>query len=79
MATRAYLHDSSDTEVVVRIAWAMEVIGDRAAAVKYLSLAIDLGYRIEELSNFPNKSDLLAEKEIVRKIEQRAIPDTNIK
>jgi hypothetical protein len=66
MADAALAITEDDTQVLVTLVFAMEDIGDRQSAVKYLSRAIELGYAAEELRTFPNKESLLEEPEIAK-------------
>jgi len=66
MADSALKVSHDDAEVLVRLVFAMEDIGDRKSSIEYLNKAIDLGYRVDELESFPSKQDLLSEKEVLQ-------------
>lgn len=71
MASQAIRLDPNDTDILVRLVFAMEDIGKRRLSIDYLIKAIDNGYDVKEMENFSSKTDLLNEEEIVKHLEKK--------
>jgi hypothetical protein len=69
MADAALEINNENTDVLVRLVFAMENMGDRAASIEYLVRAIDLGYSPGKLRSFPDMEELLVEPEVTKRIE----------
>jgi len=63
-AAKALDLGSENTEVIVRVMFAMEKSGNRSRAIHFLKMALDLGFPSNELIAYPGLEELIADPNV---------------